>query len=46
MKSKKHTHVSPGMEEKMQNERENRRYSLKGDFSAILETRILFPSLN
>lgn len=29
------------MEEKMQNERENRGYCLKGDFSAILATQML-----
>jgi len=35
------------MEEKMQNERENRGYCLKGDFSAILATQMLsFSEVN
>lgn len=43
----KHADTSPGMEEKMQNDRENRRYCLKGDFSTILETQILaFSEVN
>lgn len=47
MKTWKHADISPGMEEKGQNGRENRVCCLQGDFSAILETQILsFPEVN
>jgi hypothetical protein len=46
-KTPKHADISPGIEEKIQNEKPNKEYCLKGGFATVLETRILcFPEVN